>query len=99
MTLPDAPLQEIHVPPKMGRAVQVKRGDRVKVTDLQGKQVCDFFALNPSDPTEFLSGTYTRSATGLMRPQLAGQLYNNQRQPILVLEQDTVGRHDMLYAP
>ena len=59
MTLPDAPLQEIHVPPKMGRAVQVKRGDRVKVTDLQGKQVCDFFALNPSDPTEFLSGTYT----------------------------------------
>ena len=81
MTLPDAPLQEIHVPPKMGRAVQVKRGDRVKVTDLQGKQVCDFFALNPSDPTEFLSGTYTRSATGLMRPQLGGQLYNNQRQP------------------
>ena len=92
-------VQQVHVPARTGKAVQVKGGQRLKVIDIQGKQVCDFFALNPSNPAEFLSGVYTRSTLGLMRPKIGRPLYNNQRQPILLLEEDTVGRHDMLYAP
>ena len=92
-------VQEVHVPARMGKAVQVKEGQRIKVIDVQGEQVCDFFALNLTNPAEFLSGIYTRSSTGHMRPQIGKPLYNNQRQPILILEEDNVGRHDMLYAP
>jgi uncharacterized protein YcgI (DUF1989 family) len=99
MASPGDPVQRVHVPARTGKAVRVQEGQRVKVIDLQGKQVCDFFALNPANPAEFLSGIYTRSTIGHMRPQVGKPLYNNQRQPILVLEEDTVGRHDMLYAP
>ena len=93
-------VQEIHVPARTGKAVQVKAGQRIKVLDVQGKQICDFFALNPTNPSEFLSGTYTRSSIAQMRPQVGKPLYNNQRQQILMFEEDTTpGRHDMLYAP
>ncbi len=93
------PVQQVHIAPRSGGAVRVKKGQRVKVTDIQGKQVCDFFAVNPNNAAEFLSGTYTRSSTGYMRPQVGQPLYNNQRKQIMVLEEDTVKRHDMLYAP
>jgi uncharacterized protein YcgI (DUF1989 family) len=93
-------VQQLHIPARTGKAVQVKEGQRIKVIDVQGKQVCDFFALNPTNPAEFLSGIYTRSSIAHMWPQLGKPLYNNQRQQILVLEEDTTpGRHDMLYAP
>ncbi len=92
-------VREVHVPARHGRGVQVKKGQRIKVIDVQGKQVCDFFAVNPTNPAEFLSGTYTRSTIGRMRPQVGKPLYNNQRQPVLTWEEDTVGCHDMLYAP
>ena len=92
-------VKQVHVPARHGRGVQVKEGQRIKVIDVQGKQVCDLFALRATDPAVFLSGTYTRSTTGHMRPRVGEPLYNNQREQILMLEEDTVGRHDMLYAP
>ena len=89
----------VHIPARHGRAVHVKKGQRIKVIDVQGKQVCDFFAVDPKDPTVYLSGIHTRSSINHMRPQVGKPLYNNQRQPILMLEEDKAGNIDMLFAP
>ncbi|MFQ5996791.1 MAG: DUF1989 domain-containing protein [Dehalococcoidales bacterium] len=47
------------IPGAHGGAVIVKEGQYLKVIDVQGKQVCDFFAFNPTDLTEFLSTSHT----------------------------------------
>ena len=83
------------IPAKFGKAVSVRQGQLLKVIDVKGKQVCDFFAFNPADPTEFLSPSHTRGANGQLDIEPGKQLFNNSRQPIFLLEEDTVGIHDM----
>ena len=83
------------IPASYGRAVFVRQGQLLKVIDVQGKQVCDFFAFNPQDPAEFLSASHTRVSNGQLDIEVGKPLYNNARQPILLLEEDKVGLHDM----
>ena len=91
------------IPGGHGGAVIVKEGQYLKVIDVEGKQICDFFAFNPSDPRQFLSGSHTRvllsHAQETSRPIVVGNpLLDNTRQPMLFLEEDTVGVHDWLLA-
>ena len=92
-------LEQVHVPARHGRAVEMKKGQKIKVIDVQGKQVCDFFALRAGDPAVYLSSVYTRSTIGRMRPRVGDPIYNNLREKFMTMEEDTVGRNDMLYAP
>ena len=89
---------EVYVPSRSGRAFKVGRDQLVKVTDIQGKQVCDFFAFNPKDPGEMLSPTYTRSVLGQMHLQEGKPLYSNRRRPLFMVVEDPVKRHDLLFA-
>lgn len=91
-------VQQRMIPGAHGGVVSVKEGQYLKVIDVQGKQVCDFFAFNPVDPTEFLSPSHTRSSNGQMNLEVGRPLYNNARQPILLLEEDKVRIHDMCFA-
>lgn len=86
------------IPAACGKAVYLRLGQFIKVIDVQGKQVCDFFAFNPANPTEFLSVSHTRSANSKMDLELAKPLYSNARQPVLLLIEDTVRVHDMRFA-
>lgn len=91
-------IKQVLIPATCGRAAFLRQGQFVKVIDIQGKQVCDFFAFDPADPTVFLSPSHTRSANNRMHLVVGKPLYNNARQPILLLEEDTVGVHDMRFA-
>ena len=91
------------IPGAYGGAVILKQGQLLKVIDVQGKQICDFFAFNPADPRQFLSGSHTRGFLGvtLEDPKtiaVGSPLLDNSRQPMLVVEEDTVGVHDWLVA-
>jgi uncharacterized protein YcgI (DUF1989 family) len=78
--------------------VEVKAGQLLQILDVEGKQVADFVALSLADPNEFLSTAVTRSATSSLIPQQGMALYSNRRRPMFEIVDDTVGRHDMLYA-
>lgn len=91
-------LKQVLIPARYGKAVLVRPGQYLKVIDVQGKQVCDFFAFDPTDPTEFLSPAHTRGATGQLKIEVGKPIYNNARQPILLLAEDTVRVHDMTAA-
>jgi uncharacterized protein YcgI (DUF1989 family) len=91
-------LRKVLIPGAYGRAAFLRQGQYLKVIDVQGKQVCDFFAFNPADPTEFLSASHTRGANGQVHLEVGKPLYNNDRQPVLLLEEDTVKIHDMRFA-
>lgn len=91
------------IPGAYGGAVVVQEGQCLKVIDVEGKQICDFFAFNPADPRQFLSGAHTRVFLGqtMDAPKtiaVGAPLLDNSRQPMLFVEEDVVGVHDWLIA-
>lgn len=87
-----------YVRPGQGQAVEVKAGELLQIQTVQGKQVADFVAFNRDDFGEWVSTATTRSVNVNIVPQLGMSLYSNRRQAMLEIVEDTVGRHDMLYA-
>ena len=87
------------VPAGAGRAVRVRRGEHVRVIDVEGGQVGDLFAFAAGDPAEHLSASHTRTSTGRLFPLVGEQFVTTLRRPILTLVDDTSpGVHDMLIA-
>lgn len=87
------------VPAGEGRAVWVRRGEQVRVIDVEGGQVGDVFAFVAGDPGEHLSAAHTRTSTCRLFPLIGEQFVTTRRRPILTLVSDTSpGIHDMLIA-
>jgi uncharacterized protein YcgI (DUF1989 family) len=76
----------------------MKTGELLQIQTLQGKQVADFVAFTQGDTEEYLSTSVTRATNANVVPRLGTTLYSNRRQPMFEIVEDTVGRHDMLYA-
>ncbi|MDB5591743.1 MAG: hypothetical protein JWR86_2268, partial [Enterovirga sp.] len=49
------------MPPKTGLAVEVKAGQHLRITDLEGKQVVDMALFNLANLREKLSTSYSRT--------------------------------------
>ncbi|CAN3130801.1 DUF1989 domain-containing protein [Mycobacterium sp. smrl_JER01] len=93
------PIRELEVPARQGRAVELRRGDQLRVIDVDGGQVGDVFAFAAHDIGEYLSASHTRTTTGRLFPRVGEQFVTNRRRPILTLSADTSpGVHDMLVA-
>jgi len=52
---------DVVMPPKSGRAVELKKGQHIRITDLEGKQVCDVAVFNIENLREKLSTSYSRT--------------------------------------
>lgn len=92
------PIRARYVRPGQAQAVEVKSGELLQIETVQGKQVADFVAFSLGDSDEFVSTAVTRSANTNIVPQKGMTLYSNRRQPMFEIVEDTVGRHDMLFA-
>src|SRR5262245_30233525 len=88
---------QIPIPKQSGRGVYLKRDQRIKVVSPKGPQVGDLFAFKHDDPGEFLSPKVTMSQLRRIYPEVGKPLFTNKFKPLLVLEEDTVGVHDLLY--
>ncbi|KAA0097990.1 urea carboxylase-associated family protein [Mycolicibacterium sp. P1-18] len=89
----------LDIPAGTGRAIRLRRGDRVRVVDVDGGQVGDLFAFAAADVHEHLSASHTRTSTGRLFPGIGQQFVTTRRRPILTLVSDTSpGVHDMLIA-
>jgi uncharacterized protein YcgI (DUF1989 family) len=83
-----------------GEAVgfEVKTGEIVQISTLEGKQVADFVAVSLTDPKEISSTAHTRAKNSSIMLQKGMGIYSNLRNQMLALVEDTVGRHDILFA-
>jgi uncharacterized protein len=89
----------LDIPAGTGRAVRLRRGERLRLIDVDGGQVGDLFAFAAADVGEYLSASHTRTATASLFPGLGQQFVTTRRRPILTLVSDTSpGVHDMLIA-
>ena len=84
--------------PGEGIAVEVKTGQLLQISAVKGKQVADFVVFNLEDREEFLSTAVTRAKNSSIMLQNGMKLYSNRRNALMELVEDTVGRHDMLFA-
>jgi len=89
-------IAKVHILQQAGGGVLVKRDQRVKLINLQDNQIGDLFAFVQDASDEMLSPGHTRSALRRIYPDVGKPLYGNKREPLLLLEEDTVGVNDLL---
>ena len=86
-------------PGSHGHAFAVKKGEYLRLTDLDGQQPIDFWVFNTQDPMEHLSVAHTRVANLSMEVKPGQSAVTNKRRPIVTLiEDNSPGQHDMLLA-
>jgi uncharacterized protein len=87
------------VPAREGRAVVLERGQRLKIVNPHGTQVCDFWAFCDGRLHEHLSMEHVRTSLSKTIPAVGDELVSNRRRPMLKLLEDTSpGIHDTLIA-
>ena len=95
-----------HVPPMMnclepqtGTAFELRAGQLLRVTDLEGEQVADLIAFNLADKAEWLSSGRSIDYANRIYLTKGDILYSNRSRPMLTILEDDVGRHDFLLTP
>ena len=77
----------------------MKKGQRLKVVDLEGEQVSDFICFNQSDTAEYLSSGRTIDYAETIFLTKGHPFYSNRSNIMFDMLEDTVGRHDFLLTP
>jgi uncharacterized protein len=105
--------REITIPPMSGAGFVVRRGETIKVIDVEGQQIADFVCFNLHNHREKVStgetiifstlkstGSKMTSADGSIYLTVGNLLYSNLQNAMLEITEDMAhGVHDLLYAP
>jgi hypothetical protein len=90
---------ELDIPPRSGKAWRLGAGQLLRITDIEGGQSGDLFAVAADDPQDGQSNGRTFDMGGTIRLTTGSVLYSRRSRPLLRIVADEVGVHDMLYAP
>jgi uncharacterized protein len=74
----------------------VRRGQLLRIVDLEGNQAVDTLFYNADDTHEHYSAQNTIQAQGRIYLTTGSVLLSNRGQPMLRIQADTCGRHDTL---
>ncbi|OYQ37759.1 urea carboxylase-associated protein [Flavobacterium cyanobacteriorum] len=85
--------------PRSGTAFLLKKGQRLKVVDMEGEQVADLMCYNLHDRKEYLSSGRTIDYAGTIRLTKGHSFYSNRSNIMFRITEDTVGLHDFLLTP
>ena len=88
---------DYYIPSCSGKKIDVKKGQRITVTDIEGGQVADFFAVSTVDNKEFLSPAVTLDCHESLKLNVGDDLYTNLYHPMFRIISDDVGAHDLLF--
>ena len=87
------------VPAAEGLAIQLSKGERLRITTPKGRQAADFFAFRADNLAAWLSAPHSWTANRSLKPRPGETFVCRFRQPLLdFLEDGAGGTHDMLLA-
>jgi uncharacterized protein YcgI (DUF1989 family) len=86
------------IPPQTGVAFRMTAGEVLTVVDLQGEQVSDLMAFGPDGKETFSAGR-SIDYNSTVRLTTGHILYSNRSSKMLTIVEDSVGVHDLLFAP
>ena len=89
----------VEIPPRSGTAFELAKGRSLTVIDPQGTQVSDLLAYALSDTREVVSNGRTFDYEETIALTAGNTLWSNRSNPMLAIEEDTVGSHDFLLTP
>lgn len=75
---------------------RIRRGQVLRIVDLEGNQAVDTIFYNADDPLERYSLTHTIQAQGALYLSAGSRLMSSEGRPLLTIVADTCGRHDTL---
>lgn len=87
------------IPPRSGISFILKKGQRLKVVDIEGEQVSDLICYNLHDTDEYLSSGRTIDYAETIYLTKGHLFYSNRSNVMLEMIEDTVGTHDFLLTP
>lgn len=87
------------ISPRSGVSFILKKGERLKVIDIEGEQVSDFICYNLYDTAEYLSSGRTIDYAETIFLSTGHSFYSNRSNIMFEMIDDTVGRHDFLLTP
>lgn len=87
------------IPPQEGSSFILKKGQQLKVIDPEGQQVSDLICYHEHEPQEWLSSGRSMDYASAMLLTKGDIFYSNRSNPMLVITEDTCGRHDFLLTP
>ena len=96
---PLLPIHQVRIEPQTGTALTIKKGQTLRITDVEGEQVSDLFCFAHGDLEESLSSGHTTDYNGKLFLSKGDILYTNRSNPMFTIVADQVGRHIMQYAP
>lgn len=93
-------MKELNViSPRSGTSFLLKKGERLKIVDIEGEQVSDLICFNLNDKDEYLSSGRTIDYAETIFLTTGHAFYSNRSNIMFSLVEDTVGRHDFLLTP
>ena len=81
-------IESVVVPRQSGAVVRVPEGAALKITDLEGQQVSDMFAVF-TDLSDFLGARTSRGANWRLFPEVGGRFISNNYRPMSCLRKTT----------
>jgi len=87
------------IQPRSGVAFILKKGQCLKIVDIEGEQVSDFICYNLHDKLEYLSSGRTIDYAETLFLTSGHSFYSNRSNIMFEMITDTVGRHDFLLTP
>jgi hypothetical protein len=82
--------------PGEGWARVVRRGERLRIVDLEGKQAVDFLCYNAADPEERYNAADTMKYAGTIFLTTGHGIYSDMGRALFTIVADTCGRHDTI---
>ena len=93
-------MQQLNIiQPRSGTSFILKKGQRLKVIDIEGEQVSDFICYNLHDKAEYLSSGRTIDYAETIFLTKGHAFYSNRSNIMFQIIEDKVGRHDFLLTP
>jgi hypothetical protein len=91
-------LQEVVIEPGTGKALELRRGQVLRIAQTSGHQCADFNCFNLHDYKEYFHTGRTRHLHGL-HPTKGDYLWSAppRERPMMAIIEDTVGTNDVLY--
>lgn len=84
---------------KSGVGISLQKGEKIKITDIEGQQVSDLFCVFKEDEKDYLSSGRTLDYLGRITFQEGDYLYSSKSKPMLKIIEDTVKSHDFMLTP
>ena len=90
-------MKETIVQSQSGIHIWLAAGEVIKLIDLEGRQVADFFAINALDSHEIFSPGVTIDCNASLAVTKDDSLFTNLYHEMFKIVDDSVGRHDLIH--